>query len=83
MLPIAWRERELDLRGALFPWRTIRGDEASAYHLAGTAQFHLNADIAYAIRRYIDVAGSQFPRRDRRRDPRRDREDVGRSRLLR
>ena len=51
------RAHELDLRGALFPWRTIRGDEASAYFQAGTAQFHLNADIAYAIRRYIDVRG--------------------------
>ena len=51
------RARQLDLRGALFPWRTIGGDEASAYHLAGTAQFHLNADIAYAIRRYVDVRG--------------------------
>jgi alpha,alpha-trehalose phosphorylase len=51
------RARELDLRGALFPWRTIGGDEASAYHLGGTAQFHLNADIAYAIRRYVDVRG--------------------------
>ncbi len=49
------RAAQLDLRGALFPWRTIGGDEASAYHLAGTAQFHLNADIAYAIRRYVDV----------------------------
>jgi alpha,alpha-trehalose phosphorylase len=51
------RARDLDLRGALFPWRTIAGDEASAYHLAGTAQFHLNADIAYAVRRYVDVRG--------------------------
>ena len=51
------RARDLELRGALFPWRTISGDEASAYHLAGTAQFHLNADIAYAIRRYVDVRG--------------------------
>jgi alpha,alpha-trehalose phosphorylase len=51
------RASQLDLRGALFPWRTIGGDEASAYHLAGTAQFHLNADIAYAIRRYVDVRG--------------------------
>jgi alpha,alpha-trehalose phosphorylase len=51
------RARELRLSGALFPWRTIRGDEASAYFLAGTAQFHLNADIAYAIRRYTDVRG--------------------------
>ncbi len=51
------RAGDLDLRGALFPWRTIGGDEASAYHLAGTAQFHLNADIAYAVRRYVDVRG--------------------------
>jgi alpha,alpha-trehalose phosphorylase len=58
MLPKAReRARDLSLRGALFPWRTIAGDEASAYHLAGTAQFHLNADIASAIRRYVDVRG--------------------------
>jgi alpha,alpha-trehalose phosphorylase len=58
MLPSARaRAHELDLRGALFPWRTIRGDEASAYFMAGTAQYHLNADIAYAIRRYIDIRG--------------------------
>ena len=58
MLPKA-RERAavLDLRGALFPWRTINGDEASALYQAGTAQYHLNADIAYAIRRYVDVRG--------------------------
>lgn len=58
MLPKA-RERaaQLDLRGALFPWRTINGDEASALYQAGTAQYHLDADIAYAIRRYIDVRG--------------------------
>jgi alpha,alpha-trehalose phosphorylase len=53
------RAAELDLRGVLFPWRTINGDEASAYHLAGTAQFHLNADVAYAIRRYVDVRGDR------------------------
>ena len=58
MLPAARvRASEVDLRGALFPWRTIGGDEASAYYQAGTAQFHLNADIAYAIRRYTDVRG--------------------------
>jgi alpha,alpha-trehalose phosphorylase len=58
MLPKArQRARDMDLRGALFPWRTIAGDEASAYHLAGTAQYHLNADIASAIRRYVDVRG--------------------------
>ena len=58
MLPKA-RERAagFDLRGALFPWRTINGDEASALYQAGTAQYHINADIAYAIRRYVDVRG--------------------------
>jgi alpha,alpha-trehalose phosphorylase len=58
MLPKA-RERAATLgqRGATFPWRTINGEEASAYYQAGTAQYHLNADIAYAIRRYVDVRG--------------------------
>src|SRR5690606_6180463 len=53
-LPIA-RERaaELRLRGAAFPWRTIRGEECSGYWPAGTAAFHLNADIADAVRRYV------------------------------
>ncbi len=51
------RARELSQRGALFPWRTINGEEASAYYQAGTAQYHINADIAYAIRKYVDVRG--------------------------
>ncbi len=42
------RARELDLPGALYPWRTISGAECSAYFPAGTAQVHLNAGIAYA-----------------------------------
>ena len=60
MLPKA-RERAaiLGQRGATFPWRTINGEEASAYYQAGTAQYHLNADIAYAIRRYVDVRGDE------------------------
>jgi alpha,alpha-trehalose phosphorylase len=53
------RERagELDHRGALDPWRTINGEEASAYYQAGTAQYHLNADIAYAMERYVEATG--------------------------
>ncbi len=51
------RARELNQVGASFPWRTINGDEASAYYQAGTAQYHLNADIAYAIKRYVDITG--------------------------
>lgn len=51
------RAREMSQRGALFPWRTINGDEASSNFQQGTAQYHINADIAYAIRRYANVRG--------------------------
>ncbi|MDE2427101.1 MAG: glycoside hydrolase family 65 protein [Burkholderiales bacterium] len=44
-------------KGALYPWRTIAGEECSAYFPAGTAQYHINADIAYAIRLYLQVTG--------------------------
>ncbi len=50
------RARELNQNGAMFPWRTINGDEASAAYQAGTAQYHINADIAYAVRRYLDTS---------------------------
>ena len=53
------RAKELDQRGALFPWRTITGDEASAYFAAGTAQYHINADIMYALRKYVEVTGDE------------------------
>ncbi len=49
------RARMLSQRGALFPWRTINGEEASAYYAAGTAQYHINAAVAYAIKRYCDA----------------------------
>lgn len=39
-------------QGALYPWRTIGGTECSAYFPAGTAQYHINAAIAYALRSY-------------------------------
>ncbi len=42
-------------KGALYPWRTINGKEASTYYPLGTAQYHINADIAYAFKLYIDV----------------------------
>jgi alpha,alpha-trehalose phosphorylase len=47
------RAKELGLRGATFPWRTIRGHECSGYWPAGTAALHINADIADAVQRYI------------------------------
>jgi alpha,alpha-trehalose phosphorylase len=45
----------LGLAGAAFPWRTIRGQETSGYWPAGTAAFHVNADIADAVVRYLDA----------------------------
>ena len=53
------RARELNQKGALFPWRTISGEEASAYYAAGTAQYHINAAIAYALKKYVDVTDDQ------------------------
>src|SRR5579875_1973080 len=47
------RAHDLGLRGAAFPWRTIRGQESSGYWPAGTAAFHINADIAHAVIEYV------------------------------
>jgi alpha,alpha-trehalose phosphorylase len=51
------RAIEMSQRGALYPWRTINGEEASAYYPAGTAQYHIDADIAHAIDRYVTATG--------------------------
>jgi alpha,alpha-trehalose phosphorylase len=60
MLPLARaRAKELGHRGAMFPWRTIGGEEASAYYAAGTAQYHINADIMYALRKYVQATGDE------------------------
>ena len=60
MLPQARaRAKELGHRGAMFPWRTISGEEASAYYAAGTAQYHINADIMYALRKYVQATGDE------------------------
>ncbi len=53
------RARQLGHRGAMFPWRTINGEEASAYYAAGTAQYHINADIMYALRKYVLATGDE------------------------
>jgi alpha,alpha-trehalose phosphorylase len=58
------RARELGHRGAMFPWRTINGEEASAYYAAGTAQYHINADIMYALRKYVQATGDEQFLRD-------------------
>jgi trehalose/maltose hydrolase-like predicted phosphorylase len=51
------RAAQLGLAGATFPWRTIRGQECSGYWPAGTAGFHINADIADAFEHYRVVTG--------------------------
>jgi alpha,alpha-trehalose phosphorylase len=71
---LRWRHSTLDLakqraltlglKGAAFPWRTIRGQECSAYWPAGTAAFHINADIAMAVERYRIMTGDESLERD-------------------
>jgi alpha,alpha-trehalose phosphorylase len=52
--------RELDHpRGALYAWRTISGDECSSYFPSGSAQYHINAAVAWAIRLYVDASGDE------------------------
>ena len=46
-------------RRATFPWRTITGPECSGYWPAGTAAFHVNADVADAVLRYVDATGDE------------------------
>ena len=51
------RAGHLGHKGILFPWRTINGEESSAYFPAGTAQYHINADIALGLSNYMKVTG--------------------------
>jgi alpha,alpha-trehalose phosphorylase len=71
---LRWRWSTLDLarqraetvhvKGAAFPWRTIRGQECSSYWPAGTAAMHVNADIAVAAARYVTWTGDDDFERD-------------------
>lgn len=44
-------------KGALYPWRTISGSECSGYFPSGSAQYHINADIAYMFVQYYLATG--------------------------
>ncbi|MFT4080970.1 MAG: glycosyl hydrolase family 65 protein [Nocardioides sp.] len=58
MLPAARkRAGQMAQQGALYPWRTINGEEASAYYAAGTAQVHIDADVVYALMKYAYATG--------------------------
>lgn len=39
-------------KGALYPWRTIMGKECSGYFPSGSAQYHIDGDIAYSTIAY-------------------------------
>ena len=41
--------------GALYPWRTITGSECSSYFPSGSAQYHINGDIARAFIQYFNI----------------------------
>ncbi len=67
---LVWRYRALDraraharemshARGALYPWRTIQGDECSAHYPSGSAQYHINAAVAFAIKLYVEASGDE------------------------
>ncbi|MFF7189544.1 glycoside hydrolase family 65 protein [Streptomyces sp. NPDC008222] len=58
------RARQLGLKGAAFPWRTINGAECSGYWPAGAAAFHINAGIAHAVLRYVAATGDEDFERD-------------------
>jgi alpha,alpha-trehalose phosphorylase len=65
VLPAALdRAAQLGFAGAAFPWRTIHGEECSGYWPAGTAAFHVNADIADAAARYVEATGDEAFDRD-------------------
>ena len=42
--------------GALYPWRTIAGRECSSHYPTGAAQYHINADIAFALQLYVEAS---------------------------
>ena len=46
-------------RGALYAWRTIEGRECSAHYPSGSAQYHINAAIAFAVGLYVDATGDE------------------------
>lgn len=53
------RAKEFDLRGAMYAWCSIDGEETSVVYEASTAEYHLNSDIAYVVWRYVDSTGDK------------------------
>lgn len=59
MLPAARRNARVlgHAKGALFPWRTITGRECSGYFPSGSAQYHIDGDVAYSVVQYYLMTG--------------------------
>ncbi len=49
------RAKEMGSIGALYSWCSIDGEETSVVFEASTAEYHINSDIAYAIKRYQTI----------------------------
>ena len=52
-------ERMGHMSGALYPWRTISGSECSSHYPSGSAQYHINGDIAHAFSSYWYATGDE------------------------
>ena len=46
-------------QGALYAWRTIAGRECSAHYPSGSAQYHINAAVAFAMQLYVEATGDE------------------------
>lgn len=53
------RERAVQMqgKGALFSWNSVKGEECGHVYEASTAEYHLLSDIAYAIELYDRMTG--------------------------
>ncbi len=49
------RAQQMGGVGALYSWCSIDGEETSLVFEASTAEYHINSDIAYAIKRYKTI----------------------------
>lgn len=55
------RAEQIGNIGALYSWCSINGEETSVVFEASTAEYHINADIAYSVWRYEKATGdSEF-----------------------
>ena len=53
------RAQQMEDVGALYSWNTIDGEECGAIFEAATAQYHIDADISFAMQAYYDASGDE------------------------